>query len=160
MPEKIKELKPPRGLSRLFFRLPISLYQAGFGWLFGDRLLLLNHVGRNSGKQRQAVLEVAHHDRTTNTFIVNVGFGKNSDWYKNIKKKPDVSIVIGKDTINVHAEDLSPEEGGEIMVDFFRKHPLEARMSGLIGYRVKNNEDDFRELGKELSFVKLSPRST
>jgi hypothetical protein len=46
------------------------------------------------------------------------------------------------------------------MVSFFRKHPNEARMASLIGYRVKNNEEDFRELGKELSFVKLTPRLT
>jgi len=160
MPEKIRELKPPRGFSRLFFRFPITLYRAGFGWLFGNRLLLLNHVGRNSGKQRQAVLEVAHHDKTTNTFIVNVGFGKSSDWYQNIKKVPDVSIMVGRETINVHAEDLPPKEGGEIMVDFFRKHPVEARMASLIGYRVKSNEEDFRALGEELSFVKLTPRLT
>jgi deazaflavin-dependent oxidoreductase (nitroreductase family) len=159
MPEKIRELKPPRGLGRFFLRFPVALYRVGFGWLFGDRLLLLNHIGRNSGKQRQAVLEVAHHDRKTNTYIVNVGFGKSSDWYQNIKKNPDVSIVAGRNTIDVQAEDLPPEEGGEIMVDFFRKHPVEARMAGFIGYRVKNNERDFRELGEELSFVRLTPRS-
>lgn len=160
MPEKIRELKPPRGFSKLFFRFPIMLYRAGFGWLFGNRLLLLNHVGRKSGKQRQAVLEVAHHDRATNTFIVNVGFGKSSDWYQNIKKKPDVSIMVGRKTFNVHAEDLPSKEGGEIMVDFFRKHPIEAKMARLIGYRVKNNEEDFRALGETLSFVKLTPRLT
>ena len=160
MSEKIRELKPPRGLSRLFFRFPIILYRAGFGWVFGNRLLLLNHVGRKSGKQRQVVLEVAHHDKTTNTFIVSVGFGKSSDWYQNIKKNPDISIMVGRNTMNVHAEDLLPKEGGDIMVDFLRKHPLEAKMSSLIGYRVKSNEEDFRALGEELSFVKLTPRLT
>lgn len=160
MPEKIRELKPPRGFSRLFFRFPVFLYKSGFGWLFGDRLLLLNHIGRVSGKQRQAVLEVAHHDKKSNIYVVNVGFGKSSDWYKNLKKNPDVSIMVGNHTVNVHAEDLPSEEGGELMVSFFRKHPIEARMASLIGYRVKNNEEDFRELGKELSFVKLTPRLT
>jgi deazaflavin-dependent oxidoreductase (nitroreductase family) len=160
MPEKIRELNHPHGFSRLLFRLPITLYRAGFGWLFSDRLLLLNHVGRNSGKQRQTVLEVAYHDKTTNIFIVNAAYGKNSDWYQNIKKKPDISIMVGRETINVHAEDLPPKEGGEIMVDFFRKHPIEAKMAGLIGYRVKSNEEDFRALGEELLFVKLTPRLT
>lgn len=160
MPEKIRELKPPRGFSRLFFRFPIFLFRSGFGWLFGDRLLLLNHIGRNSEKQRQAVLEVAHHDKNTNTFIVNVGFGKNSDWYKNLKKNPNVSIMVRKDTIKVHAEDLPLEEGGELMVSFLKNHPIEAKMATLIGYRVKSNEDDFRVLGKEMSFVKLTPRLT
>ena len=158
MPEKLRELRPPRGLSRLFFRFPIVLYKAGFGWLFGDRLLLLNHIGRKSGKQRQVILEVAHHDKASNTFIVNIGFGKSSDWYQNIRKNPDISIMVGRNTTNVHAEDLPSKEGGDIMVDFFRKHPIEARMAGLIGYRVKSNEEEFRALGEELSFVKLIPR--
>ena len=160
MPKKIKSLKHPRGISRLLFRLPIALFRSGFGWLFGNRLLLLNHIGRRSGKQRQAVLEVAHHDKKTNTFIVNVGYGKGSDWYQNIKKKPNVSIMVGRKIINVHADDLSPKEGGEIMVGFFRKHPVEARMAILMGYRVKSNEEEFRALGEEMSFVKLVPRKT
>ena len=158
MPEKIRELKPPRGFSRLFFRFPVLIYKLGGGWLFGDRLLLLNHIGRVSGKQRQAVLEVAHHDKKSNTFVVNIGFGKSSDWYKNLKKNPDVSIMVGNHTINVHAEDLSSKEGGDIMVDFLRKHPIEAKMASFIGYRVKSNEEVFRALGEELSFVKLTPR--
>ena len=129
MPEKIRELKPPRGLSRLFFRSPILLYRLGLGWLMGNRLLLLNHIGRKSGLQRQAVLEVAHHDQAADTFIVNAGFGEQSDWYRNLKENPDVSIVIGRRMINVKAEFLPEGMGGEVMEAFAKEHPLEARMS-------------------------------
>jgi hypothetical protein len=31
MPEKLKDVKPPRGLARLGFRLPIGLYRLGLG---------------------------------------------------------------------------------------------------------------------------------
>jgi hypothetical protein len=44
--------------------------------------------------------------------------------------------MVGKDTIKVHAEDLPAEEGGELIVSFLRKHPLEVRMASLLGYRV------------------------
>ncbi len=33
--------KPPNGLSRLLFRLPISLYNAGLGGLLGSHFLIV-----------------------------------------------------------------------------------------------------------------------
>ncbi|MEV0085192.1 hypothetical protein [Saccharopolyspora sp. NPDC050642] len=61
--EIAKKVRPPKGLSRLLFRLPIHLYRWGLGWLFGSRLVLVNHVGRVTGKPRQVVLEVVSRDR-------------------------------------------------------------------------------------------------
>lgn len=34
---------PPRGLSRLLYRLPIGLFRLGLGWIFGNHFLLLTH---------------------------------------------------------------------------------------------------------------------
>lgn len=158
MPEKVRELKPPRGLSRLFFRSPVLLYRLGLGWLMGNRLLLLNHIGRKSGLQRQAVLEVAHHDQATDTFIVNAGFGEQSDWYRNLKENPNVSIVIGRRIIDVKAESLPEGMGGEVMEAFAKEHPLEARMSSLMGYRVDGTDEDWNALGEQMLFVQLRPR--
>jgi hypothetical protein len=39
--------RPPRGLLRLGLRGRIWLYRARWGWLPGDRFLMLVHVGRN-----------------------------------------------------------------------------------------------------------------
>jgi deazaflavin-dependent oxidoreductase (nitroreductase family) len=158
MPEKVRELKPPRGLSKLFFRSPILLYRLGLGWLMGNRLLLLNHIGRISGLQRQVVLEVAHHDQAADTFIINAGFGEQSDWYRNLKANPDVSIVVGKRFIEVRAEPLPAGMGGEVMVTFAKEHPLEARMSSLTGYRVDGTDQDWHALGEQMLFVQLRPR--
>ena len=58
----VKNVQPPAGLTRFLFRIPIHLYRLRLGWLFGSRLLLLNHIGRVSGKPRQTILEVAEHD--------------------------------------------------------------------------------------------------
>ena len=51
----VKNVHPPSGVSRALFRAPIYLYRLGLGWLFGKRILLLNHIGRVSGKQRQVI---------------------------------------------------------------------------------------------------------
>jgi deazaflavin-dependent oxidoreductase (nitroreductase family) len=159
MPEIIRKYKPPRGIGKLLFRSPIRLFEMGLGWMFGNRLLLLNHIGRKTGQQRQVILEVAHHNKQTDTYIVNVGYGETSDWFRNIKKNPNVSIIVGRRKIDARAEVLSPEEGGKIMVTFSREHPIEARMSSMLGYKVDGTERDFRALGEKLLFVKFVPRS-
>ena len=56
--EIVKKATPPTGLRRRLWRLPIRLYRIGLGPLMGRRIMLLTHIGRLSGKQRQAVIEV------------------------------------------------------------------------------------------------------
>ncbi|MBN1121852.1 MAG: nitroreductase family deazaflavin-dependent oxidoreductase [Anaerolineae bacterium] len=158
MPEKIRDLQPPTGLSRLFFRMPITAYKIGLGWLFGKRFLLLNHIGRKSGLTRQAVLEVVTHDKETDTYIIAVGFGKESQWYKNLMANPDVSIQVGRRKLDVHAEQLSHEEAGEILLAFAKKYPFEAKFVNVLGYTVDGTDDDWRALGKELTLIALRPR--
>jgi len=85
MPEKIKDVQPPRGLARLAFRFPILFYRVGLGVLLGTRFLLLTHTGRKSRLERKNVLEVVKYDKETGTFTVAAGFGTTSDWYRNIR---------------------------------------------------------------------------
>ncbi|WP_234820650.1 hypothetical protein [Mycolicibacterium goodii] len=47
-----KQVQPPTGLSRLLFRAPLAMYKARLGWVFGNRILLLHHIGRVTGKDR------------------------------------------------------------------------------------------------------------
>jgi hypothetical protein len=53
----VKTVRPPTGLSRLLFRVPIHAYHAGLGRLFWPGLLLLHHIGRVTGRPREVVLE-------------------------------------------------------------------------------------------------------
>lgn len=160
MPEKIRQVTPPTGCGRVFFRVPILVYRLGLGRLFGERMLLLNHTGRKSGITRQAVLEVVHHDRQTDTYYVNVGFGEKSQWYQNLIANPNASIQVGGRKLDVFAEKTAPETGGQIFLDFVKKHPNESRMVNLLGYRVDGSDEDWFALGEELIFMALRPRET
>ena len=84
----VKNVQPPSGVSRALFRAPIYLYRLGLGWLFGKRILLLNHIGRVSGTQRQVILEVVEHDPTDGSFVVASGWGPTAAWYRNILHTP------------------------------------------------------------------------
>jgi len=158
MPEKIRELSPPRGLSRAFFRFPIYIYRLGLGGIFGRRMLLLNHTGRVSGLPRQNMLEVVNHDPDTGTFVVNAGFGPDSDWYRNLMAHPAASIVVGRKKIDVRAEQLAPAKAGPLMLNFVRQHPQEARLVRQLGYEVDGSDEDWIALGEELILIALRPR--
>jgi deazaflavin-dependent oxidoreductase (nitroreductase family) len=144
----------------MLYRAPIWLYRAGLGFLMGDRFLLLNHVGRKSGKPRQAVLEVANYLPERDSYLVACGFGLNSDWYLNVKAQPQVTIQVGRRRIAAQATLLSAEESGAQMADYYRRHPNAARnLSRLLGYAVADSQEAFRRLGEErIPFVAFMPR--
>lgn len=155
-----KTVRPPGGVQRLFYRMPIYVYRLGLGWVFGSRFLLLHHIGRASGRSRQAVLEVVEHDETADTFVVASGFGRTSAWYRNILKKPAVTIQVGRRTIPVTAQPLEPTDGADVFVRYATRHPqLAARLlSRLMGYAVDGSEADFRAVGQRLPFVRFVPQ--
>jgi deazaflavin-dependent oxidoreductase (nitroreductase family) len=158
LPEKIRDIKPPIGFRRLFFRSPILLYKIGLAWIFGDRMLLLNHIGRKTDLPRQAVLEVVHHDDDTDVYIVNVGFGKESQWFQNIQVNPQVNIQVGQRRLDVHAKLVPEEDGGDIILKFSQDYPNEAKFVGWLGYKVDGTDEDWRALGKQMTFIAFHPR--
>lgn len=158
MPESSKALKPPQGLSRIMWRLPIYLYKAHLGWLLGDRFLLLNHIGRISGEKRQAVLEIVRFDKNKNIYYVASGFGEKSDWYRNLQNNPEAIIQVGRQTMHVHARCLSQDEAEAEFLDYGRRHPTAIKnLAGMLGYQLNGSEDSLRGLAKMMPVVAFEP---
>jgi deazaflavin-dependent oxidoreductase (nitroreductase family) len=134
----------------------------GFGWVLGDRLMLLHHVGRVSGEHRLVILEVAEHDPATDSFLVASGWGPTAAWYRNVLKTPEVTVQVGRRTIAVTALPLTKEEGAEVFVRYARRHPKAAQrvLPRLMGYDVDGSERDFREVGLRMPFIRFTPRGT
>jgi deazaflavin-dependent oxidoreductase (nitroreductase family) len=155
----IKNVQPPTGLSRLVFRTPIHLYRLGLGWIFGSRLLLVNHIGRVSGKPRQVVLEVVAHDRSDGSYVIASGWGPTAAWYRNILHTPTVTIQVGTRTMRMRAVPLSREEGADIFADYASRHRTAAKhlLPRLMGFSVDGSEADFRAVGERMPFVRLVP---
>ncbi len=149
MPEKLKDMPPPRGFVRLALRLPIWLYHVHLGWLLGNRFLLLTHIGRKSGLPRQSVLEVLQHEKASGTYAVLAPWGEKSDWVRNILKTPNVVIRVGHRRFEARAMCLSPEEAERSILAYARQHPVAVRaLPRLLGYRVDGTEEDFRALAR------------
>ncbi len=161
MPKKIHERKRPAGLMRLLLRAPIWLYRLGLGSLLGKRFLLINHVGRKSGKLRQAVVEVIGHDEQTGAYYISSGYGTQSQWYQNLLAEPQVTIMVGRKLLPVTAVHLSPAEAGDTLLDYARRHPTAINsLARVLGYELDGTEADYRALGEEgiLPVIRFDPR--
>jgi beta-exotoxin I transport system ATP-binding protein len=156
----VKNVAPPSGFRRLLFRMPIFAYRSGMGWLFGDRLMLLDHTGRVSGKRRQTVLEVVSHDPAHDSFVVASGWGPTAAWYRNVIRTPDVTIQVGRRRIPATAVPLPEDAGAEIFTEYAARHRITAKhlLPRLMGYAVDGSDADFREVGQRIPFVRFVPR--
>ncbi|WMX48092.1 nitroreductase family deazaflavin-dependent oxidoreductase [Streptomyces roseicoloratus] len=148
--------RTPTGWRRRLLRLPIRLFRAGLGPLFGGRLLLLIHTGRTSGRSREVVLEVVAHDRARRTWTIASGFGPDAQWYRNLRHTPQATIQFGRRYQVVTARFPSPEEGGRIMVEYARRHPRAAQaLCRFMGFPADGSAAGYRSAGEQIPFVRL-----
>jgi deazaflavin-dependent oxidoreductase (nitroreductase family) len=85
---------------------------------------LLTHTGRKSGLPGQTVLEVVRYDKATGACIVASGFGKGSDWVRNVKHDPHIHFIIGRIRHTGLAEGLDPQTAGRELAEYAHRHPL------------------------------------
>lgn len=149
----------PSGLLRILMRFPILLYRLNLGWLLGQRFLLLEHRGRKSGIIRQVVLEVVDHDVQKGSYIVAAAWGHQSDWYKNIKAEPNVTIRVGPMRFPAFAKTLSVDEAAPHLNAYATKHPFAFRQLGslLIGSKSHDTMQITKSFLEAIPFVEFVP---
>ncbi len=149
--------KPPRGIKALPWRLPILIYRLGLGWVMGKHFLLLEHVGRRSGKLRRAVLEVISSSPEEGHYYVVSGFGPGSHWYQNILHNPQVTIQVGRQRFRATARQLPPSRAGELMSAYNLQHPGNLKaLSSLLGYEIEYTPDGIREFGQQIPVIQFT----
>lgn len=108
--------------TRWIVRAPIWLYRAHLGFLFGTRLLMLEHRGRTSGLTRYVTLEVV--DRTADSYVVAAGFGERAQWLRNLDAHPRAHISVGtRFRVPVTATRLGPDEAAVALREYAARHP-------------------------------------
>jgi deazaflavin-dependent oxidoreductase (nitroreductase family) len=158
MPERTRELHPPRGISRLGFRLPIWLYRHNLGGLLGKRFVCLTHTGRKSGLPRQTVLEIVRYDGGTGACIVAAGFGEHSDWVRNVTSDPLITYTVGKSSCYGIAMRLDPQAAGRELADYARRYPTAwHELVRFMGYQLDGTEEDILALGQVIPMFLFSP---
>ncbi|MGW5387890.1 nitroreductase family deazaflavin-dependent oxidoreductase [Nocardia sp. NPDC003963] len=109
--------------SRWFVRSPIWLFRARLGFLFGGRLLLLEHIGRKSGAARYVALETVDRPDPA-TVIIASGFGEKAQWYRNLLAQPRCHVSIGtRYRVPATARTLDRETAAEVLAGYRVRHP-------------------------------------
>ncbi len=129
--------------TRWFVRAPIGLYRIGLGFIFGSRLLMLEHTGRRTGARRFVVLEVV--DRPApDEYVVASGFGTRAQWYQNVQADPRVRISTGRHcSVKADATLMADTEAVTSLARYAESHPqawakLRATIEDAVGHPVEN----------------------
>ena len=141
---------------------PRALYRWRLGWLLGRRFLLLEHVGRITGRRRRTVLEVMDHDATTGRAVVMSGWGKTSDWYRNVEVAGRAKVTLGRKTMLMDALVLDPEEAAAVLAAYERRNrwirPVIRRvLSHLGGFTYDGTQDSRLALVSQLPLIRFTP---
>ena len=108
--------------SRRLMRAPIWLYRARLGFLFGNRLLMLEHTGRRSGLKRYTVLEVLEQPES-NVYIVASGFGRRAQWFRNVQADSAVRVSVGPHvSVPADARTLDQAEADAALCAYADRH--------------------------------------
>jgi deazaflavin-dependent oxidoreductase (nitroreductase family) len=108
---------------RWIVRAPVWLFRAGLGFVFGGRLLMLEHIGRQTGTRRYVVLEVVGRPRP-GTYLVAAGFGGRAQWLRNIRANPVVRVCVGgRRSAPATARELTSQESAAALTDYAASHP-------------------------------------
>ena len=105
-------------LFKIFMALHVGLYKLSGGRLGGNmrgfQVLLLNTVGRKSGKAFTIPLGWFAHPEGYVIVASNAGQDHHPAWYHNLKSNPGASIQVGERVIAVTAEVLAGEARSQV----------------------------------------------
>jgi deazaflavin-dependent oxidoreductase (nitroreductase family) len=142
---------------QLINRYVVALYRIGLLPLLGKgkTTMLLMTKGRISKQLR--CFPVGYVSIGGEIYLIS-GWGKNSNWYKNILTNPeDVKLQIGFRQFNVHAKFIEDsEEIRRIIEKLIIESPMHARR--LFGWDPKSDQSessDFSPIIKNVLFVKF-----
>ncbi len=103
---------------KLLNHVPGLIYRMGLTKPIEGRMMVITTTGRHSGKKVPAVINYLKKDGKVYAFSIY----KGSDWLKNIEKKPEVEIQIGKRKMKTNARVVEDtKEKAEVFNAFIEK---------------------------------------
>jgi len=154
------KIEPPSGWMKVFFKIPVFIARLGFaGWerLIGVEWMLLTTVGRKTGKKRYSMVDVLVHEKESDTYFIEVGFGSHSDWYRNIQVNPIFDAQVGRRKFHATAELLPSERTADVMVDFVRRRPRYARSVMKMVNITFTSEEELRRMASQWILLAIHP---
>ena len=104
-----------------------GVYRATGGKLFGrmgkSPILLLNTVGRKSGKKRTTPLLYVMDGEDFVIIASKGGAPTHPAWYLNLRSNPEVTVEVGDREVRVRAEEADPEEKARLWQKMVEMYP-------------------------------------
>jgi deazaflavin-dependent oxidoreductase (nitroreductase family) len=151
-----------KSLMWYLFRGPVYLYRWHLGPLFGHRVMLLEHTGRRTGRRRRTVLEVVEYRKSGPEVVVANGFGRDSDWVRNIEAAHGEEVTVGSQHFAASHRFLGEDEAAQVIRDYEHRNrfiaPLVRRgFSWLLGWQYRATESDRRRLVRQIPLIAFRP---
>jgi deazaflavin-dependent oxidoreductase (nitroreductase family) len=95
---------------KYFNRLMLLMWRLGLGrWInawpeVGGQIMVLGHTGRKSGRRRFTPVNFA---RVNGELYCVAGFGRKSDWYRNIQASPEIEVWLPDGRWTGYAKEIS-----------------------------------------------------
>jgi deazaflavin-dependent oxidoreductase (nitroreductase family) len=151
----------PTGLWRRVLRIPVYLFRWRLGFIFGDRFVLVDHVGRSSGKTYETVVEVVDHDEATDEYVVCSGTGPGADWYRNLVAAPAPAVQVGRVRWAPTQRLLDDSEAAERFAYYEQAHAkAAARLLSSMGNTYDGSDDDRVRMMAGMPMVAFGPAVT
>jgi deazaflavin-dependent oxidoreductase (nitroreductase family) len=122
-------------MRRALFRLPLLVERlAGWGAvrlatrLTGVEWIVLETIGRRSGRPHTVVVDVVGRDAARGIWYVQPADGWRAAWVHNVRARPDIVARIDGRPRRVHVRDATGAEGAEVVLRFLRAHPWYGRV--------------------------------
>ena len=136
-----------RIIFKFFNRFMLLLWRLGLGaWgngtTFGGSLMVIKHTGRKTGLIRHTPVNYAI---VNGDIYCTAGFGKVSDWYRNIMVHPEVEVWLPDERWAGVAEDATDDEYSHLLL---QQVIIASGFAGpLFGVNPKQlSDEDFKDL--------------
>nr|WP_246331088.1 nitroreductase family deazaflavin-dependent oxidoreductase [Saccharopolyspora hordei] len=152
--------RKPRGLLRLLLRAPIHLYRLGLGRLAGYRFVYLAHRGRRTGARREVVVEVVRYDPAVPEVVVVAAWGKNPDWYRNVRAAPAIELrVADQRWPEPEHRFLDGSEVQRLLAEYQQRHPRAwRRLAPLLGFPADPSDPRWPDVAARTRAIAFRPR--
>jgi deazaflavin-dependent oxidoreductase (nitroreductase family) len=145
----------PDPFRRFLYRLPLRLAPLGIdrlaARLTGVDWIILDTVGRRTGRPHRVVLDVLHHDAAPDVYYVQPAYGAGADWVRNALAAPVVTARVGARRFRARARDATGPEGAQATLRLIRAHPWYAQIVAWFVGHVKDLQRADDELLRDLA---------
>ena len=118
-------------------------------------------MGRKTGQPHDAVAMVLRYDETGREAVICAGWGPETDWIRNLRASPAVTVRLGRESFTPEHRFLSDDEAFDVATGFRREHPHRLWLiSRILGWGDLRDDARVRRFVQTHPFVAFRPAAS